>query len=101
MKSAKPSEVTLSLLSNMIGESDCEINFSHILLLTDRQISKLCKDFPDNLSANIKLSNTHLSKKVESGGFLGRFRGPLLKTGLPFKNVLEPLAKNHFTRTLT
>ena len=32
---------------------------------------------------------------IQSGGFLGRLLGPLLKTGLPLiKNVIEPLAKN-------
>ena len=31
----------------------------------------------------------------QSGGFLGRLLGPLLKTGLPLiKNVIKPLAKN-------
>ena len=31
----------------------------------------------------------------KSGGFLGRFLGPLLKTGLPLiKNVIKPLAKS-------
>ena len=32
---------------------------------------------------------------IQSGGFLGRFLGPLLKTGLPLmKNVIKPLAKS-------
>ena len=32
---------------------------------------------------------------IQSGGFLGRLLGPLLKTGLPLiKNVIKPLAKN-------
>ena len=32
---------------------------------------------------------------VQSGRFLGRFLGPLLKTGLPWiKNVIKPLAKS-------
>ena len=32
---------------------------------------------------------------VQSGGFLGRRLGPLLKRGLPImKNVLKPLAKS-------
>ena len=32
---------------------------------------------------------------IQSGGFLGRFFGPLLKTGLPLiKNVIKPLAKS-------
>ena len=31
---------------------------------------------------------------IQSGGFLGRLLGPLLKTGLPLiKNVIKPLAK--------
>ena len=32
---------------------------------------------------------------IQSGGFLGRLLGPLLKTGLPLiKNVMKPLAKS-------
>ena len=32
---------------------------------------------------------------IQSGGFLGRLPGPLLKTGLPLiKNVIKPLAKS-------
>ena len=32
---------------------------------------------------------------IQSGGFLGRWLGPLLKTGLPLiKNVIKPLAKS-------
>ena len=32
---------------------------------------------------------------IESGGFLGRRLGPLLKTGLPLmKRVIQPLAKS-------
>ena len=32
---------------------------------------------------------------IQSGGFLGRLLGPLLKTGLPLiKNVFKPLAKS-------
>ena len=40
------------------------------------------------------LSKTQLSKMIESGEFLGRLLGPLLKTGLPLmKNVIQPLPK--------
>ena len=36
-----------------------------------------------------------MNKTGQSGGFLGRLLGPLLKTGLPLmKNVLKPLAKS-------
>ena len=42
---------------------------------------------------NVKLSNSQLSG--QSGGFLGRLLGPLLKTGLPLiGNVFKPLAKS-------
>ena len=40
------------------------------------------------------LSKTQLSKMIQSGEFLGRLLGPLLKTGLPLmKNVIQPLPK--------
>ena len=36
-----------------------------------------------------------MNKIGQSGGYLSRILGPLLKTGLPLmKNVLKPLAKN-------
>ena len=38
-----------------------------------------------------------MHKIRQSGGFLGRLLGPLLKNGLPLKgNVLKPLAKSIF-----
>ena len=87
------SEVVLTLLSNIIGNN--ETNFSHELLLTDRQVSSLRKSFANHSSADIKLSKTQLSKMIQSGGFLSRLLGPLLKTGLPLiKNVIKPLAKS-------
>ena len=51
--------------------------------------------FANHLSTDIKLSKTQLSKMIQSGGFLGRLLGPLLKTGLTLmKNVIKPLAKS-------
>ena len=44
----------------MIGESNDKANFSHELLLTDRQISSIRKAFSNNSSANIKSSKTPL-----------------------------------------
>ena len=77
----------------MIGNN--ETNFHHKLLLTDRQVSNIRKAFASYSSADIKLSKTQLSKMIQSGGFLGRILGPLLKTGLPLiKNVIKPLAKS-------
>ena len=86
-------KVVLTLPSNMIGDN--ETNFPHIFLLTNKQVTNLRKAFANNLSTDIKLSETQLSKIIQSGGFLGRFLDPLLKTGLPFiKNVIKPLAKS-------
>ena len=84
-------EVVLRLSSNMIGDN--ETNFPHKLLLTNRKVSNLCKGFAINSLTDIKLSKTQLSKMIQSGGFLGKLLGPLLKTGLPLtKNVIKPLA---------
>ena len=86
-------EVVLRLSSNIIGDN--ETNFPHELLLTNRQVSNLRKSFANNSSADIKLSKTQLSKMIQSGGFLSRLLGPLLKTGLPLiKNVIKLLAKS-------
>ena len=79
----------------MIGGSNDETNFPHKLLLTDRQVLNLRKAFTNNSAADIKLSITQLSKMIQSGGFLGKLLGPLLKTGLPLiKSVIKPLAKS-------
>ena len=65
------------------------------LLLINRQVLSICKSFANNSSADIKLSKTQLSKMIQSGGFLNRLLGPLLKTGLPLiKDVIKPLAKS-------
>ena len=88
-------EVTLNLSLNVVGDSNYGINFPHKVLLTNTQVSKLQKAFSNNSSANIELSKMQLHKTGQSGGFLGRLLGPLLKTGLPLmKNVLKPLAKS-------
>ena len=90
-------EVTLNLSSNIVGDSNDENIFLHKLLLTNTQVSKLREAFANGSSANIKSSKTQLHKIGQSGGFLGRLLGPLLKTGLPLiGNVLKPLAKNVF-----
>ena len=63
-------------------------------MLINRQVANIRKAFAKNTSADIKLSKT-LSKMIKSGGILGRFLGPLLKTGLPLiKIVIKPLAKS-------
>ena len=97
LKSAIENETdaALRLSSNIIVNSKDENNFPHKLLLTNRQVANLCKAFANYLSTDIKLPKTQLSKMIQSGGFLGKHLGPLLKTGLPImKNVIKPLTKS-------
>ena len=62
-------EVSLNLSSNLIRISNDETNFPHKLLLTDTLISRICKAFANDSSANIKFLKTQLSKMIQSGGF--------------------------------
>ena len=88
-------DVVLRISSNMVGNSNDNTNFPNELLLTNRQVANIRKAFAKNTSTDIKLSKTQLSKMVQSGGFLDRLLGPLLKTGLPLmKSVIKPLAKS-------
>ena len=99
LKSAIKNEtdVVLRLSSNMFGKSDDNSNFPHELLLTNRQVSNIRKEFAKNTSTDFKLSKTQLSKMIQSGGLLGKLLGPLLRTGLPLmKSVIKPLAKSVF-----
>ena len=68
----------------------------HELLLTTIQKTKIRNAFNNNnRSTDLKLSKAEISKIIQSGGFLGKLLGPLLKTGLPLiKNVIKPLAKS-------
>ena len=69
-------EIVLRLSSNMIG--DDATNFLHKLLLTNRQVGNLRKAFAEKSSTDINLSETRISKMIQSGGF----------------NVIKPLAKS-------
>ena len=84
-------DVVLTLSSNMIDDDD----FPYKLLLTNRQVVNLRKAFANHLSTDIKLSKAQLSKMIQSGRFLGRLLGPLLKTVLTLiKNGIKPFAKS-------
>ena len=88
-------EVLLRLSSNMVGNLGDETNFLHKLLLINRQVANVHKVFANKSSTNIKLSKTQLFKMIQSGEFLSRLLGPLLKIGLPLmKSVIKPLAKS-------
>ena len=70
-------------------------NLPHELLLKTRQTTKLRKAIENNMSTDIKLCKAQISRIIQSGGFLSKPLGPLLKTGLPLiKNVIKPLAKS-------
>ena len=80
---------TLRIISKIFNEN----NLPHELLLTTRQKTKIRNAF-NNMSTDLKLSKAQI-KIIESGGFLSKLLGPLLKTGLPLiKNVIKPLAKS-------
>ena len=85
--------VTLNLPSNVAGHSNDETNFPHKLLLTNTQVSRICKDFAmvHQLIWNYQKLFPNIG---QSGGFLSGFLGPL-KTSLSLmKNVLRPAAKS-------
>ena len=68
----------------------------HELLLTRRQKTKLRNAFNNNMSTNLKLSKSQISKIIQSEGFLGslvsKLAGPLMQVAIPLaKNVLAPL----------
>ena len=82
---------TLRMSLKMLDSND----LPHELLLTKRKKTKLRNTFNNNMSTDLKLSKAQISKIIQSGGFLGRLLGALLKTGLPLiKNVIKPLAKS-------
>ena len=67
----------------------------HELLLTARQKTKTRNAFNNSMSTDFKLSKAQINKIIQSGGFLSKLLGPILKTGLPLiKNVIKPLAKS-------
>ena len=66
----------------------------HELLIKTRQTTKLRNATENNMSTDIKLSKTQISKIIQSEGFLGsllsKIAGPLIK-------VAVPLAKKYFS----
>ena len=81
-------DVVLGISSNMVGNSNDNTNFPNEILLTNRQVANVRKAFAKNTSTDIKLSKTQLSKMIQSGGFLGKLLGSLLKTGLPLIKIV-------------
>ena len=70
-------------------------NLPHELLLTTRQTTKLRNAFENNMSTDIKLPKTQVSKIIQSGRFfsslLSKLAGPLMKVAVQLvKNILAP-----------
>ena len=57
--------MTLNISSIKVGNSDDETSFPRKLLLTNIQVSKICKAFANASSTNIKFSKTQLSKSSQ------------------------------------
>ena len=90
MKSAVKNKegTTLRMSSKMFSAN----NLPQELLLTIRQTTKIRNTIENNMATDIKLSKGQISKIIQSGGFLGKLLGPLLKTGFPLlKSVIKPL----------
>ena len=79
-------ETTLRMNARMFNGN----NLPHELLLTTRQTTKVRNTIKIDLQTLI--NKAQISKVIQSGGFLGKILGPLLKTGWPFlKSVIKPL----------
>ena len=81
-------EVTLKIFSSVFGDSNDENIFLQKLLLTNTQVSKLCKVSANNSSTNTELSGKLNYTKQEN---LENVLGPLLKTGLYLNHQLNAL----------
>ena len=79
---------TLRMNSRMFNGN----NLPYELLLTTKQTTKLRNAIENKFQTDIKLSKTQISKIIQSGGFLEKILGPLLKTGLSLlKSVINHL----------
>ena len=78
---------TLRMILKIFDKND----LPHGLLLTIRQKTMLRNAFGNNMSIDLKLSKTQISKIIQSGGVL---RSLLIKLAGPLMNVAVPLAKN-------
>ena len=77
LKSAvKKKQGTTRMSARMFNGND----LPHELLLTTRQTAKLRSAIENNMATDIKLSKVQISKIIQSGGFLDKFLGLLLRT---------------------
>ena len=69
-------------------------NLQHESLMTTRQKTKLRNGLNNNMSTDIKLSKTQITKIIQCGGFLRSLRSLLSKLAGPLMKVAVSLAKN-------
>ena len=67
----------------------------HELLLTTRQTTKLRNAFANNMSNDIKLNKSQISKIIQSGGSFGSWLGNLGEKALT--NIAIPLARDNLS----
>ena len=83
--------ITLRISLKMFSGND----LPHQLFLTTIQKTKIRNAFNNNMSTDLKILKAQINKAIQSGKFLSKLLGPLLKTGLALiKNVIKPLAKS-------
>ena len=84
----KKTEATLKITKKKSEDEELH----HELFLTKRKRPKIRNDFSNNILTDIKLCKVHLSKIVQSGGFLGNMINYQGKEAL--MNLGVPLAKD-------
>ena len=89
LKSAAKNNEGVTL--RMGAENFITQNLPHKLFLTTRQTTKTKTAIEINMSAGIKLNKAPLKKIGQSGGFLGRLLGPLLKIATPLVTKVLPI----------
>ena len=76
-----------------VNSSDNKTNFPRKLLLNDTKILRTCEAFPNNSSANIRLSKSKLSKMIQLKGM--RFFNFLAAQWMLQRNEIIKIAKKH------
>ena len=87
--------MTFNLSSKLIDSFTDETSFPHKLLLINTQVSRLCKDFVNDSSANKIFSQSQLLKMIQSGGILANLIAAvpqvMFHTGVQaFKKLIKP-----------
>ena len=79
----------MKISPNAADECNDENSFPYKLLLTNTQALRLCKDFVNNFSDNVKLLKTDLYNIGWSARFLRILLGPFIKNRLPLAKSIS------------